>query len=1285
MIHTSSIRTIFDNQHIDTLHFGGFIKTYVIPCKYDERDPYVSATGEYFILFFIPPTQQLLHQINSRDITPIITNFMNKFDATWTTSETEGTFALFKMTISGELAYVGNIITTFSYGQYASLTLSLFSSDQLKLDQQNNVIGIKQPKYPDAIIKFDEVDFEIDFSNDEYRRISEINKISPYYSLGGLYLEIDNVNPKKIIEYTTSGKYHNIYEWDEPARGLPIYYTNDNIVFDIKKVYTHSLFHVMLPNPNNYKQLLIIHNIGNSIILDFYDGNNEIITKTITHIVKTVEWIKDNTFQIVKLTGENVIYECQFDQESLEFINLTVKETNVVLRSKDLSNFTYGGVTFTENKYNTHLVYNQIDLEPMEYDSRQISMDNRMIDIFRLREVPGFNGIITKNNTTYLNFYNITRFYNNVSLSAEIYNWFNIKNITPAYFEMGNWTILPNCNVLLPNVEDILKSTIIKTSNDQKTTYISTVDNNINLVEIRDDNNMITKIEGNIIKINDIDTTSTLYSFRNLFIVNHNIDSTSNFEIIHMGIINNFIDLNLLSTNVSTNKKFMNRFPNYDYDNYGNFYKLKFYIKYNDMIDFINADKFIKLTNADTFNISIAGKPIIDMAAFINSPYDTLVELTQSNNFDFNMLTNDNNTFHQNIITCQNSIPKTLFGVVVDGEEEFTLCQFPYQKLKYYEYLKPVINGEFASYTIDHFIDNDGTIYSKAAIDFITLNINVDILDITLSIIAENTINVSTYQNTWTTIPYSIDTFINVLPFYKPDTNYIDLSGNTMSDILNVIPTEDSTIVSIIGTDNVDHTFEIDLSNLTIEPNEEIEINLTCDSTGNIENEIGLTNIFDNVLYNDGISITFNCMGHFYSIYYDLISKDIDIFKDKTNLIKDFDIQQYGQFTNKCIAFIILNNVPEIDCFNLNSNSINVNADGLISKTQYWDRHEQVWFSDEVNVINPINIIPHLYTGALCVLPEEIDALPYTFQSTHDNNIPRQIFESDAITQLSTTDFDYKLYELQSGHWHNYNSINFNYPHQLAPLLQLSYDAIFGILRVGATMGTIDVNEVNDQYLGSGANFYTQKTSKFYGIKISDLPIMYSEMRNTNPHDVCLVLNNAKKNTPELMKFTLDNTSYDHLITEISFDTTTDISYEPTMDVEKGHGPLAALNSNYVIHFNYELTPAELSYINSDSKYDLARIISENQRKASHNSIIVSSKLKRSLTSVSRNNLNITIKNINDGIWVYVNGHLYSNLDHNGIFNLGKLRLFGNRQFGDKTIKILKNDNVIFEYNQTYC
>jgi len=213
MIHTSSIKTMFDNKHIDQLHFGGSIKTYVIPCKYNQQNPFTSVNGEYFILFFVPSMQKFNHYRTYNDGQDYNTNFISflqKFDPTYTLQEKANTFALFKITTSGELAYIGNSITDELDDPAmikASTTLSLFSTSQLLMDEYNNVKGIKFPisSGHQINLNFSSIDFTIQLFGYNYLAnnqtfLKNINKISPYYSLGDRFLQSDNNADKMTLE-----------------------------------------------------------------------------------------------------------------------------------------------------------------------------------------------------------------------------------------------------------------------------------------------------------------------------------------------------------------------------------------------------------------------------------------------------------------------------------------------------------------------------------------------------------------------------------------------------------------------------------------------------------------------------------------------------------------------------------------------------------------------------------------------------------------------------------------------------------------------------------------------------------------------------------------------------------------------------------------------------------------------------------------------------------------------------------------------------------------------------
>jgi hypothetical protein len=71
--------------------------------------------------------------------------------------------------------------------------------------------------------------------------------------------------------------------------GISIYYTSDNIIFSIIKTYTNSDIRLILPNVNNYTQLIIIYqNKSNRLYIDYFYGNN-VITKLLTPKITNVE------------------------------------------------------------------------------------------------------------------------------------------------------------------------------------------------------------------------------------------------------------------------------------------------------------------------------------------------------------------------------------------------------------------------------------------------------------------------------------------------------------------------------------------------------------------------------------------------------------------------------------------------------------------------------------------------------------------------------------------------------------------------------------------------------------------------------------------------------------------------------------------------------------------------------------------------------------------------------------------------------------------------------------
>lgn len=1325
MIHTSSIKTMFDRNHIDTFHFGGSIKTYVIPCKYDQNDPFKSINGEYWILFYSPPTQQNLYFAGQSSHNTNFLTFIKRFYPSFALDTDISSFSLFKITASGDLAFVG--VSTHDIGRYTNdngvfntPTLSLFTTDQLILDEHNNVTGLKQPimaDLPEEQPISDQFMLKMykQYSSTEEEFLKEINKISPYYSLGGRQFEtVTDEQARVKWQALNHGTTDYRYEFNS-AQGIPVFYTADNIVFDIKKVYVQSIFSAMLPNSKNLKQLVVFHKISDAMQLDFYNENDEVFSKNISKEINTIEQVSDNSFQITK-SNSNGIYSADFDQEKLTFVNINEIENESVggYRSANLTSFVYQGNQFSENHStsdypsftNSENRNGEEGLWQSYYNNlqkldREIYINNQKIDQTSLREVASCSGIYTDNQSnSYHYFYQWARSTGSISLNNSRYMIQNLKNILPLYYEIGNWVIFPNHNILLPNSADILKSRTINNGMDQQFTYLYTINNNIDLVKITDTNSEIIDITGDVIKVNNIDSTTTLYSFRTMISIEAPSDSTGTFVIEHLGTINTFLNLDILHS-VENDKNFIIKIPSNIINDYGSQLNLSFYFKQNDMIDCINADEFIKLTGTDTFNLMVAGKEITDLSNFSNAPYDTLKNIFELDSVDLDNLPNTNNTFITNLVTSQNSVPTTLHGMVVDGMDTYTLCSFPYQKINHYKEMKPVMNGNIASYEIDHFVDDDGTIYSKASIDFITLNINPDILDIEMDMIVDKSIYKSNINAVYTKVPYSLETFNIANSSYKISNNNLELGTLSISESTNVTnQVIDSTTLNIAGIDNVDHTFDIDLSGIVVNDKEEIIINVSCDSTGNISNELGFINIFDNVLYNDGIALSFNFNDTYGStstmyqtVYYDYISKDVDIQTDANHLIKDFDVWQYGQYAIKCLYYLILNPVVDLPFYVLSENALyKTSRQARAYGTDYFGSSGVRFYNYDTQVsmydIEGLNDNTKIkaYINEIYAERFENSGQDLTKQLINEESFLNT--GSTASTWLSNQQGDLPVNQAYAAMDHDELSSR-GVNHNIKPLLQPNMETCFGICRMDAT-SVLPYNQTvgaEDFYIGmGGSKFFKSTDTKFYGVKISETPFDSTVVNKENYHEMMVIVNSEKVGRPDLMNFTIDSTSYNHLMQEISFETPYDQSVQPISYTTKSYGGLWGYHSDYVLYFNYELSPDEISFITTgDNKVDLGKLIAANLLKYTDNGVSLGTKSKWSLHDVNRNNVKIKIKSIDNVLYVYVNGHLYSSKTKSNDINLEKIRLFGNRWFGDKNIEIIKNVNVTSEYIQTYC
>lgn len=306
MIHSSSIQTIFTDSALTKYYFGGHIKTYVIPCKYNKFEPFVSVNGEYWILFFVPPSnkyEQFLPVCNKNFET-----FIQNFVPTYTMSDKNNiqTYALFKISTNNDLTFIDLQTVTNMFN--GNMLLSLYTPNKLIIDDFNNITGIKLPYYRDTLIDpitFSDSEFKIEFY---YTCTGHDNLISPNYSFGDYNLSYtygtDDPIYNQLIDDTLSFRTYRYY-------AIPIYYTTDTIVYNLKRSYTHSIITQIIPNKNNFKQMLIVYSIFGNLFMDIFDGENDVQTiKLYESEILSVEWIDNDNFQINK---DDNLYDCQFN------------------------------------------------------------------------------------------------------------------------------------------------------------------------------------------------------------------------------------------------------------------------------------------------------------------------------------------------------------------------------------------------------------------------------------------------------------------------------------------------------------------------------------------------------------------------------------------------------------------------------------------------------------------------------------------------------------------------------------------------------------------------------------------------------------------------------------------------------------------------------------------------------------------------------------------------------------------------------------------------------------
>jgi hypothetical protein len=420
----------------------------------------------------------------------------------------------------------------------------------------------------------------------------------------------------------------------------------------------------------------------------------------------------------------------------------------------------------------------------------------------------------------------------------------------------------------MPNSEDLIKSVKINDNKVSNKNFVYSLDNNINVVKIVDNGNVIKNITGNILRIKTYDATTELYAFRNLLEIESFPDATSNYIIDNLGNVNDYLTYDNIMLSPVNNNIIMRLGK----EVFGSLHKITFNIKFEDMIKFINDNNFIYFTNNSRQMLSFLGKPILPVSS-ISDIYTLLSNMLQNEKLDLDYIDNGTNTYINNICTIQNTVNKQLFAVVVDGADNHILFEVPYKTFKFYDKINPIVTPNIKSFTIDHFVDEDGTVYTKESIDYMVLNVNEKLFDFKLDVIFDLVlINENRLNNFWA-ITYNLDTISNISSYYSDINTYLETSlFNIDSTNINITNLDSTTI--LLDANDTDYNMKLEIPSLSLKSTDELVINI--ESTGaTLSSHLGHKNILDNVLYNDGVAINFG--GATGSLYIDYISKSIEL------------------------------------------------------------------------------------------------------------------------------------------------------------------------------------------------------------------------------------------------------------------------------------------------------------------------------------------------------------------------------------------------------------------------
>lgn len=1231
----------------------------ILPTIYDEASPYDNTINDkYYMIISCDSLSSdtgyskfLKKQLSDSDITKyssysiavflIEDNKINLIDI----KSTNITYSLninfeSKQNIVTSGPNVIGIISEVNNVTYANLTLNYGSTFTIttvyKAYTEQYVALNKKYRYPDLY--------------DQTYTTLNANNVRPYYFTYNQY-SVDNSIGFK--QYTNAGNisYSNDLYSTKSIAGSYAREAHDHFVPNIKSDEYIAIPYKYIPQfPDSY--------------IDVYINGSR--TKYLKKNISSIQWIKDNEFQVVK---NYKLYSCNLEQTTGAFYNYKLLE--------DLNTYSNGtikhhiniikiGNTIVSEKYGDTGIYMQNTWSAMTTYINGISMG----DYSKLPYVKTYN----------YEFLNVT-----YSEDKRI----KFSPIQPAYYEFNSFIIFPRKSLIITT--DVLRESYVKTVNNSTLTKYVANKQHDSIVKIGTIGN---------VTIAENDATLISSSGNNSFYrMKSNIALNSGANISSIQINNNIGDTGGALKHVSydATNDIIAKIDPYEFSE--NWDKLTFELNVNiDEIEklVINDNKFIKFINAsDSYYIMWGGYKFTSLSDLKNNFYNILDTHFKYDEIKLNDFTNSNVNYINDIVAIQRTINKKL-NAVYNGDTQLSLN---YNFISISDILTTATDqtNNISTFKIDYFIDADGTIYPESGIDYKLYNLNKVSASTFKVICTVNVDYIKNYKyNALIKSSYTIED-ISVANNSYNTTSILEIAtvtGSTNIDATTSTATITDGTIEITSSDtscNLDYF----ITNATIANDEMLNINIAIkDST--IDTNVSNDDVFSSLKINDFLDLHIKDDVNHNILHFDLVGKTCNIYTLYLTAARNF--YTFGNLPSKCKSWISL----QYDRLNTDTNiqygpTWGKTLNNLMEQNsgQYFTPRQIAaeaitppqwddWRCDGHDIV-PIDNTSTYTTQQSCnVWPVDKEAhtlignmpMSYIADIKTDQN---SSFTNGTYTgeYLALYGFNYGAYILGQDASTCYTGLNIRPPYNLFNKNNLNGYDIWKLYHEDTTTSNVQGNDHNLYYIFnkySDSTTYSMEQTYFDGTNSTGLDIKYNRiMTDTSGLPIYSYVNHGAP----ILNIPSGLNKVRYMTPSVG---TTDIS------------TYSGGQFNHLIDFDYQLSPQEIEYFQTHLYDILTKMFIEKRKNGTtYDAATNDFGFKYMSTgsyiyNISRSNINIKFIKKYNFIYIYVNDILVEEIyTQAATSKISDIVNYGNNDVGKKVITFSKHTNVITKKSGFWC